>query len=298
LAGIKARVGPATYDRYALDVHQHLLPRLGRLQLGHLTAFHVAQLFRDMAAAGSTADAQRKAGTVLRQALRYAESLNLIRGNPALKVPLPRVTRAEIRVLTPPEVARFLAAADGDRLFALYVLALDSGMRQGELFALTWSDLDEERHEVEVTRSLSEVRGVHRVKETKTRKGRRRIPLSATAWAELCRHRDRMRAEGHGSLLVFPTSGGTFSRKSNVVRRHFHPAVERAGLAGVRFHDLRHTCATLLLLNNVNVKVVSERLGHASIEITLNTYSHVLPTMQQQAASVMEGILSNAMPVP
>ena len=296
LGMIKTQVGASTYDRYKLDVDQHLTPRLGRLQLGHLTHVHVAQLFRDMAEAGSTPDAQRKAGTVLRQVLKHAVSLGLIHGNPALKVPLPRVTREEIHPLAPAEVARLLAAAAGDRLFALFVLALDSGMRQGELFALEWSDVDLDRGEVSVSKSLSEVRGELKVKETKTRKGRRRIPLAPSTVAELRRHRGRMLAEGHGSALVFPAAAGTHLRKSNVQRRHHAPALRRAGLAGVRFHDLRHTCATLLLLNNVNVKVVSERLGHASIEITLNTYSHVLPTMQEQAAAVMEGVLGRALP--
>jgi integrase len=126
---------------------------------------------------------------VLRQVLKHAVSLGLIHGNPALKVPLPRVTREEIHPLTPSEVQRFLAAATDDRLFALFVLAIDSGMRQGELFAHTWDDLDEERGEISVMRSLSEVRGTLRVKETKTKKGRRRIPLAPSTLAELSRHR-------------------------------------------------------------------------------------------------------------
>jgi integrase len=277
-------------------VDQHLTPRLGRLQLGHLTHVHVAELYRGMEADGATADAQKKAGTVLRQVLKHAVSLGLIHGNPALKVPLPRVTREEIHPLGPAEVAHFLAAAAGDRLFALFVLALDSGMRQGELFALEWADFDPARGEVTVSKALSEVRGQLRAKDTKTKKGRRRVPLAPVTVAELSAHRARMLREGHGSPLVFCTTDGTQLRKSNVLRRHFAPALKRAGLAGVRFHDLRHTCATLLLLNNVNVKVVSERLGHASIVITLNTYSHVLPTMQQQAAAVMEGVLGRALP--
>jgi integrase len=292
LSGVKAHVSTSTYERYRFDVEKYLIPHLGMLQLNHLTASHVAQLFVDMRRAGASADAQRKAGTVLRQALKQAMQFDLIPTNPALKVKLPRVTREEIAPLDPAGVARLFAAAAGDRLYALFVLAIDSGMREGELFALTWDDLNEERCEIAVTKSLEDVRGQLRVKEPKTAKARRRIRLAPSTLAELLNHRERVLAEGHGSNLVFPTTNGGFLRRSNVYNRVFQPIVKRAGLDGVRFHDLRHTCATLLLLRGVNVKVVSERLGHAKIQITLDTYSHVLPTMQEEAPGVMESILN------
>jgi integrase len=169
------------------------------------------------------------------------------------------------------------------------------GRREGELFALTWEDLNEQRCEIAVTKSLEEVRGKQRVKEPKTAKARRRIRIAPSTLVGLLRHRKSMQSEGHGSNLIFPTTTGTYLRRSNVYKRTFQPAIKRAGLEGVRFHDMRrHTCATLLLLRGVNVKVVSERLGHAKIQITLDTYSHVLPTMQEEAATIMESILNTA----
>jgi len=201
------------------------------------------------------------------------------------------------------QVARFLDAARTDRLFALYVLALDSGMRQGELFALHWTDFDFASGSVLVQRSLEEINGHHRLKETKSAKGRRRIPLSRFTLDALNEHRKRMLADGYMSGPVFCNTDGGFLHKANVLRRSFWPIITNANkeakqqntepalLPEIRFHDLRHTCATLLLLAGENPKVVSERLGHASIELTLNCYSHVLPTMQQGAAAKMNAIL-------
>ena len=278
---IKTQVSDSTYNRYKLDVEQHLIPRLGRLQLGHLAHVHVSQMFAGMEADGFRADARRKAGTVLRQVLKHAVMLGLIHNNPALKVPLPKVTREEIHPLTPEEVGRLLAAAASDRLFALYVLALDSGMRQGELFALEWSDLDEGRQEVTVVKSLSDISGTLTVKDTKTKKGRRRIPISPATMAELAAHRERMRVEGHGGRLVFCDQGGSFLRKPNVTRRSYRPALGRAGLTDVRLHDLRHTCATLLLLNNINVKVVSK---HSATRASRSPYRPI-PTSCPRCSS-------------
>jgi integrase len=167
-----------------------------------------------------------------------------------------------------------------------------------------------------VQRSLEELRGKLRLKEPKTVKARRRIDLSSYALAVTHEHRKRMLAEGHVSGPVFCDTQGGLLRKSNLVRYSFHKVIARANeemvqeakeksekdgtvidpvlLAKIRFHDLRHTCATLLLMANVNVKIVSKRLGHSSIEMTLNTYSHVLPTMQKIAAEAMDGIFAKA----
>jgi integrase len=204
---------------------------------------------------------------------------------------------------------RFLIAARKDRLYALYVLAIDSGMRQGELFGLQWPDVDFTTGAVHVLRSLEEINGRLRLKEPKSGRGRR-IELSRITLDALHDHRKQMLAEGHAAGPVFCDQHGGFPRKGNVLRRSFWKIIDRANTKGkmeaeekvqaaaptallprIRFHDLRHTAATLLLLANVNAKIVSERRGHASIQLTLDTYSHVLPTMQKQAAEKMDGIL-------
>jgi integrase len=247
----------------------------------------------------------------LRNALKHAVAGDLIPKNPAALVPLPKREEAAASKAVAPlegdQPDRLLAAASADRLYSQYVLALDSGMRQGELFGLHWPDLDFERGEVFVQRSLKERKGVLRLKETKTKHGRRRVRLTRPTLDALQQHRERMLAEGREvkAGAVFCDTDGGFLRKSNFARRSFDRALRMAGLiaerqAGgkpkVRFHDLRHTCATILLLADVNPKVVSERLGHASIEITLNTYSHVLPTLQERAVEKLEAIIDRMVP--
>jgi integrase len=158
-----------------------------------------------------------------------------------------------------------------------------------------------------VQRSLKERKGTLELKETKTKHGRRRIRLTSATLAAMNDHRMAMLAEGHDvrNGPVFCDTKGGWLRKSNFARNSFEVALKRsrltllrskAGKPKVRFHDLRHTCATMLLLEDVNVKIVSERLGHASIEITLNTYQHVLPTMQQRAAEKLESVIGRMVP--
>jgi integrase len=290
----RPKVQPTTYSGNEPKVRLQLIPHLGQVKLAKMTALHVEQLYVAMERAGDSPQQRHKCGKILRTALRHAVAVGLIPANPALKVPLPKSPKTEMHALDAEQAARFLKAAETDRLYALYVLALDSGMRQGELFALQWADFDFAAGSVQVQRSLEEVRGHLRLKEVKTAQARRRIHLSRFAQDALHEHRKRMLAEGHAGGPVFCDTEGGWLRKSNLVRYWFHPALARAGLPRIRFHDLRHTCATLLLLADVNVKVVSERLGHSTIQMTLDTYSHVLPTMQQKAAEKLDGIFGGA----
>ncbi len=143
-------------------------------------------------------------------------------------------------------------------------------------------------------RALKEVKGQLSVEELKTAKSRRRLQVSRFTLDALHEHRKQQLAEGTAGKLVFCDTEGNYLRRPNVARRSFHPILKRAGLPRIRFHDLRHTCATLLLLANEHTKVVSERLGHASTQTTENSYSHVLPTMQQRVAEAMNKILGQA----
>jgi integrase len=228
----------------------------------------------------------------------------LIPKNVAALVPLPKRAGSKrmVHPLEGTQPDRLLAAVASDRLYALYVLALDSGMRQGELFGLLWPDIDFDRREISVQRSLKQRKGVMELKDTKTAHGRRRIRLTYVTLEALQEHRRRMLAEKRDVKTgpVFCNTAGTWLCRSNFTLRSFNPALSRAGLlaerkqAGkpkLRFHDIRHTCATLLLIEDVNAKIVSERLGHSRIEITLNVYSHVLPTLQERAAEKLEGVM-------
>src|SRR5829696_2841027 len=178
-------------------------------------------------------------------------------------------------------------AARGDRLEALYVLAVTTGLRQGELLGLKWDDIDLEVGTLQVRHTLTTAKGGPVLSAPKTKGSRRTVRLSQTALEALRSHPgasiggDR---PGAGSLwsengLIFASESGSPLPRQHITARRFKPLLKRAGLPEIRFHDLRHTCATLLLSKNVNPKVVSEMLGHASIAITLDTYSHVLPTM-------------------
>jgi integrase len=284
----RPKVQPTTYAGNEPKIRLRLIPHLGRVRLAKLSSLNVEQLYADMARAGDSPQERQKCGKLLRQALRHAVDAGLIATNPALRVPLPKICKPQMQVYDPEQTRRFLEAARLDRLYAMYVLALDGGMRQGELFALQWPDFDFNTGSIFVQRSLEEIKGQHRLKETKTGKGRRRIDLSQFTLDALHEHRKRMLGEGTITGPVFCDTHGGWLRKSNVVRDSYNRIVKRVGLPRIRFHDLRHTCATLLLLAEVNVKVVSERLGHASIQLTLDTYSHVLPTMQKKAAEKMD----------
>jgi integrase len=208
------------------------------------------------------------------------------------------VRTPEMRPLSPIQARTLLQTASGNRLDALYVLAVTTGMRQGELLGLGWEDVDPEEGVVRVRRTLTLAKGGPRLTEPKTRGSRRSIRLTASAVEALERHRVRQDNEGAARGhkwndwdLVFCTKRGTPIRRDNLHDKHWKPLLRRSGLPDTRFHDLRHTCATLLLTKGVHPKIVSEMLGHSSVSITLDTYSHVIPGLGEAAASAMEDVL-------
>ena len=223
----------------------------------------------------------------------------LVPRNATEAVKPPQVRREEIHPLTPVQVKTLFEAAKGDRLESLYVLAVTTGLRQGELLGLKWDDVDMEAGTLQVRRTLTTAKGGPVLSAPKTKASRRTVKLSKTALEALRSHLTRQLEDIDrvGSLwrengLIFASEVGEPLDRREISTRRFKPLLERAGLPRVRFHDLRHTCATLLLSKNVNPKIVSEMLGHATIAITLDTYSHVLPTMQESAAKAMEEALS------
>ena len=196
-----------------------------------------------------------------------------------------------MRPLTAEQVKVLFEAARGDRLEALYVLAVTTGLRQGELLGLKWDDIDLEVGTLQVRRTLTTAKGGPVLSAPKTKGSRRTVRLSHTALEALRSHLERQLEEIDrvGDLwrengLIFASESGSPHSRQHVTAHRFKPLLRRAGLPEIRF-DLRHTCATLLLSKNVNPKVVSEMLGHASIAITLDTYSHVLPTMRRALPS-------------
>jgi integrase len=235
----------------------------------------------------------------LRRGLAQAVKWHLVPRNVADAVKPPRPAPQEIRALSADETRRMLETAVGDRLEALYVLAVHTGMRQGELLALRWQDVNMENAVVSVRRSLTRSGGKVVFGEPKTKKSRRSIRLTPQAVEALRLHLKRQlrdmeilgdRYQDQG--LVFTTDTGAPINPSNLRQRSFAPLLKRAGLPHMRFHDLRHTCATLLLSRGVHPKFVQELLGHATIAITLDTYSHVIPSMGDATAKAMEDALA------
>jgi integrase len=203
-----------------------------------------------------------------------------------------------MRPLSAQETRKLLEVAGDDPLEALWVLAVHTGMRQGELLALKWTDIDLEAGKVSIRRTLTREGGHYRLGEPKTKRSRRTVKLTRVATEALRRHLTGQNEE-MGQLgdlyqdqgLVFTTSSGAPLNPSNVRNRNLRRLTRKADIPEIRFHDLRHTCATLLLSKNVHPKIVREMLGHANVSITLDTYSHVLPGMGDHAASAMENAL-------
>jgi integrase len=306
---VKGTVRESTFERYEYAIRPHIKPALGRVKLKSLTPAHVRGFYRaklDGSSDGSPGLAPatvHKLHVVLHKALDQAVADGLIPRNVTDAVKVPRIEREEISPLTATEANRLIDAAVSveDRLQALYVLAVHTGLRQGELLALKWDDLDLQAATLRVRRTLTYSGGKHSLAEPKTKKSRRTVRLTSVAAAALRDHLERQMEEMDrlGSLyqpggLIFAGEAGGIINPSNLRNRSFARVLKRAGLSGrgVRFHDLRHTCATLLLSRNVNPKIVSEMLGHATIAITLDTYSHVLPDMQERAAKALEEALS------
>jgi integrase len=296
---VRDTVRSTTYERHEQITRKHIIPEVGRVKIKALTPAHVRGLYRKKLEAGLSPRSVQYVHVTLHKALKQAVRDGLIPRNATEAVKPPQVRREEIRPLTTEQVRTLFEAAKGDRLEALYVLAVTTGLRQGELLGLKWDDVDMEVGTLQVRRTLTTAKGGPALSAPKTKGSRRTVKLSQTALEALTSHLERQ-LEGIdtvGSLwcengLIFASEVGEPLDRRYITTHRFKPLLKRAGLPQIRFHDLRHTCATLLLSKNVNPKVVSEMLGHATIAITLDTYSHVLPNMQESAARAMEDALS------
>jgi integrase len=294
---VRGCVRPSTFDRYEIAVRVHIKPALGRLKLKKLASAHVAGFYQDRLAAGFAPASVNKLHVTLHKALDQAVRWHMVPRNVAEAVKAPRPSPEEMRTLSAVETRELLEAARDDKLEALYVLAVHTGMRQGELLALKWQDVDLENAKLGVRRTITMSGGRILLGEPKTKKSRRTIRLTDAAVTALRKHLDCQveEIERLGDLyqdqgLVFASKVGTPMNPTNLRRRSFAALLRRANLPKIRFHDLRHTCATLLLSRNIHPKYVQELLGHANIAITLDTYSHVVPGMENHAARAMEGI--------
>ena len=296
---VQFQVKPSTYRRYG-DYVNHIKPILGKIILSKLTPQQVQMLYTRKLKDGLSPTTVHNLHGMFHRALRDALRMGLVQRNITEMLQPPRRNHVEMRPFSEEEAKRFLEAIAGDRFEALYVLAVTTGMRQGELLGLRWQDIDVEHTSLHVRLSVQEDGSKFVLAEPKTTYSRRKIALSKLGLEALRKHRERQ-AEERATLgaawnqavdLVFPNTIGGIMIPDNLAQRSFPKLLEKGSLPDIRFHDLRHTAATLLIARGVNIKVVSEMLGHADISITLRVYAHVTPHMQQVAADVMDAVFS------
>lgn len=299
LKASKASLRPRTWERYEQYVRLHVEPTLGKHQLANVTPLHLQRLYSRKIEEGLSSTTVHHLHAMLHRALKQAVRWNVVPRNVADFVDAPRVEHHEITTLSAHQASKLLETAQGNRLEALYVTALTTGMRQGELLGLRWRDVDLERASVQIRGTMQATKEGLQFAETKTRGSRRHVLLPSRTVDALRRHRaaqaqERLRLgpAWEDNDLVFANEVGKPIAAGNLLKRSFEPLLKRAGLPRMRFHDFRHSAATLLLEQGIQAKIVQEMLGHTRISTTLDLYSHVTPTMQRQAADAFDAILT------
>ena len=298
LQGRKSNLRPSTRRSYAWLLRTHIAPEIGGVRLEKLQPADVRRMLQRRLDAGLAPRSVHHMRAVLRAALHEAQKDGLIARNVAALADSPAVEGDQVTTLTPDEAGVFLAAVSGNRLEALYRVALGIGLRRGEALGLRWQDVDLDARQLHVVYALQRVEGRLQMVPPKTRRSRRTVSLPGVVIDSL---RERRRGQVQEQLLagarwsnehdlVFTTTIGT-PLDPDYVSKEFARQLERAGLRHIRFHDLRHSCASLLLAQGVPMRVVMEVLGHSTITLTANTYSHVLPSLLSDAATAMDKAL-------
>jgi integrase len=295
---VQARLRSGTWVEYRRKAETHLIPAIGQVPLQQLTTALLNALYQQLLDRGVGPRTVQYVHATIRKALNDAVRWGLLVRNPADHAAAPRPRRTELRTWTAEELRWFLESVRGDRLCAAWQLAALTGMRRGEVLGLRWADLDLDNGWLSVRQTLVVVDNHPRVSKPKTARGRRRIALDPLSVAALRAHHKTQAAERLAVGPAWPNSDMVFTRHDGTplhpeyVRRQFDRRVARAGLPRIRFHDLRHTHATIALQAGVHPKVVSERLGHTTVAITLDIYSHAIPALQQDAAATIADLVS------
>jgi integrase len=306
LSVTESTVRPSTHQRYQQYVRVHAVPIIGHLRLVELKPMHLQQLYAKRLQAGSSPATVHHLHACLHRALAMAERWEQVNRNVARLVTPPRVPRPQIEPLTLDEVRRLLSAARGSRFEAALVVAVVTGVRLGELLALRWDDIDlGDAPTVRVRGTLQRADGRLQILEPKTAQSVRVIAIGRLGAGALRAHHVRQAEERLriGSCwtdrdLVFPNVWGEYMNPEWFRRKEFYPLLDAAGLRRIRFHDLRHTFATLQLANNQPLKIVSEMMGHTRIAITQDLYTHVSAAMQRSAADALDLALRTERPKP
>jgi integrase len=297
----KPTVKPNSYKQYRAAIRTHLIPSLGHIPIQKLTAAKVQAFYTQKLDEGLAPRTVIAIHSVLHRALEIAVKWGLVPRNITKLVSLPHAERYEAQTLTVEQAGKLLEAARGSRIEALLLVAVTTGMRRGELLALHWDDVDLEKGVLYIRRTMSKIAGYgYMESEPKTRTGRRKVVLPDVAVEVLKEHRvrqDQIRSDAgekwHEHGIVFCNNFGGFFNPDRLLKI-FNKLLRDAGLLHMRFHDLRHSAATILLTSGVHPKVVQERLGHSTIAMTLDVYSHVLPSIQQEAADKIDDLFKRS----
>ncbi|MDQ1147048.1 integrase [Bacillus sp. SORGH_AS 510] len=286
----KAMVAESTYSTYYINLKTHILPELNNMPLSNLKPLHIQQFYSKLLNEKKLHhNTVRKIHTMLVNALDRAVKFDMVAKNAAKLVEPPKESNAEMKVWDVGEVRSFLKAAKDSPFSMVYLIAINTGMRQGEILGLTWESVNLEDNILSVKQTLGHD-GKTLKSTTKTAAGMRSIAMPTELAKELRHHKLEQKKQRlkMGTFytdlnLVVASEVGTPINPSNL-RRNFNNLIKKANLERIRFHDLRHTHATLLLKQGVHPKIVSERLGHADTRMTLDRYSHLLPNMQNETA--------------
>jgi integrase len=299
LKDYQPNLSPRGYERYQGIIVGHLIPKLGNIALTQLKPEHLQKHYTMIQSAGLSPRTVRYHHAVIHVALKTAVRWGLLARNPADAVTVPRVRRNEMQTWSEYEVEQFLNAAKVSPYYALFYTALFTGMRRSELLGLKWEDIDLLLGQIYVSRGLHQLKdGTYIFTEPKSAKSRRMIALPPSAILLLKEHYEKQALDRimmdkplHESDLVFGTPEGKPLRP-NTVTRAWESLASHAGLKVIRLHDARHTHASIMLKQGIHPKIVQERLGHSSIQMTLDTYSHVTPGLQEAAAARFDEVLT------
>ena len=294
----KVKVRPSSHQTYRGYIDHHIKPYIGDIPLGKLTTLDLQQLYKKLLSGGRVERTEsekqpkglspktvRNINQVISSALTFAKEQKLIISNPTDGCSLSKLEHREMKTLTAEQLQSFLQEAKESGVYEMYYIELATGLRRGELLGLKWENIDLEGGTIHVRRQVARINGEIVEAPLKTKNSYRTVSIGTDAVGILMQQKEKSHSE-----YVFPSpTGGPISPDS--VLHMLHRVLKRAGLPKVRFHDLRHTFATLALQNGVDVKTVSGMLGHYSAGFTLDTYAHVTTAAQRQAANTMEIVL-------
>ena len=281
---------PSTRSAYASVIRRHLLPWFGRMRMDRITPGLIQRFVAETLLRPSDATGRMLAPKTFRNTLRILSKIfscavdwRVIARSPVQRITLPRVEHREMDFLRPLEVQRLLEAAPNEETRCLFLVAIFTGLRQGELLALEWRHVDVEGRTIRVRQSFS--RG--EILTPKTRSSMRDVRLGANVAAALAAHKSHV---ADRSAFVFSNGEGKPLDGPNVAKRIFHPSLQRAGLRRIRWHDLRHSYASLMLNEGCNVKYLSAQMGHASAQITLDRYAHLIPERHDATVDAVDAL--------